>query len=397
MVTRVDRPGFRIARGEVCRPAPTVGVEEEFALLDPATGLVVPRAAEVVRDCRDETSVVAEAMNFMVETRTPVCETLVEVRDSLRESRRRVSSTARRQGAAAVATGVAPFGRIDLGMVTDDARYHELARRYPFAMSENAICGCHVHVAVPTRQLGVEALLRLRAWLPALIALTGNSPIFRGRRTGWASTRFVLFSRWPTAAPAPAVSSIAEYDAQVARAVTSGEALDLRSVYFLARLSPRYPTIEMRVADVGLTADETVAYVGLVRALVATALDEAACGRPAPPVPQAALRGSCRSAARTGLGGSVPDPRTGEPVESWALVDRLVTHLLPRLHAQGDEHLVVPTLDRIRAAGGGADRQRHLLQGHRSRAAFVAALAETTTVDLGSDIGAGERRAAEAV
>jgi carboxylate-amine ligase len=357
-------------------------VEEEFTLLDPLTGTVVPRATEVIRDCRDAAGVVAESMTFMVETRTPVCRTLGEVHQALQTGRARVAGAARRHGALVVASGVPPFGLPSPPAITDHPRYLELARRFPFAMSTNGICACHVHVAVPSRQLGVEVLLRLRRWLPALIALTANSPIWQGRDTGSASQRFVFASRWPTTVPAPPVRSVGEYDDLLSGAISAGQALDARSVYFLARLSPRYPTIETRVADVSLTADETLCYAGLVRALVTMAVDEALRGRPAEVVPQAALLECCRSAARVGLVGTLTDPQTGERVEAWGLVDRLVAQVRPQLRAHGDEALLVSTLDRLRVVGGGAERQRRLFRAAPSPAAFVAALAETTTTDL---------------
>jgi carboxylate-amine ligase len=362
--------------------APTVGVEEEFTLLDPGTGAVALRAPEVIRDCHDAAGVVAEAMTFMVETRTPVCRTLQEVGRSLRTSRRRVADAARGHGAVLVASGIAPFGIPGRPPLTDDPRYRELLRRFPLAMNTNGTCGCHVHVAVPTRQIGVEVLLRLRRWLPALIALTANSPIWQGRDSGWASQRLVFASRWPTAVPAPPVRSIEEYDDLLDTAVSSGDALDARSVYFLARLSPRYPTVEIRVADVSLTAEETLGYVGLVRALVALALDEGRHGRPVAFVPQGALRESCRSAARLGLDGTLTDPQTGKRVETWRYVDALLAQVRPQLRAQGDEELVVSTLDRLRVVGGGAERQRRLFEAACSPARFVAALAETSAADL---------------
>lgn len=358
---------------------PTVGVEEEFTLLDPCSGAVVPAAAEIIRECGYPTRVVAESMRFMVETRTPVCTTLAEVHDALSTLRRRVAEVASRHGVIAVATGVAPFGLPDPPQVTDEPRYNELAQRFPTAMRTNGTCGCHVHVGVPTRQVAVEALLRLRPWLPPLIALTANSPIWEGEVTSWASQRFILASRWPTLMPAPPARSVEEYDQMVDQAVASGQALDRRSVYFLARLSPRYPTIEVRAADMSLTAEEAVAYAGLVRALVSMAVDDAAAGRPVVPVRQDLLRGCCRSAARAGLRGMAADPQTGSPVRSWELIDDMVTRVQPHLRAHGDEALVLSTINRLRAVGGGADRQRSLFRRAGSPAAFVAALATITT------------------
>ena len=362
--------------------APTIGVEEEFTLLDESTGLVAPRAAEVIHDCSDAVGVVAESMTYMVETRTPVCRSLQEVHRALETGRCGITEAAHRHGALIVSSGLAPFGLPSPPTVTDSPRYRELARRFPLAMSTSGICACHVHVAVPSRQLGVEALLRLRRWLPALIALTANSPIWEGRDTGQASQRLVFASRWPTAVPAPPVSKVEEYDGLVDRAVSSGAALDQRSVYFLARLSPRYPTVETRVADASLTADETLGYAGLVRALVAASVDEAVRGLPVPFVPQSHLRDACRSAATVGLAGVVTDPLTSERADTWALVDSLLAHVRPQLRAHGDEAEVGSMLDRLRVVGGGADRQRRLFRATRSPAAFVTALAESTTAGL---------------
>ncbi len=357
---------------------PTVGVEEELILLDRTSGVVVPVAADVIRECRTPAHVVAESMRFMVETRTPVCNALAEVHEGLTAMRRLVGEVANRHGVLTIASGLPPFGMPDPPQVTDDPRYHELARRFPLAMRINGISGCHVHVGVATRQVGVEALQRLRPWLPPLIALTANSPIWDGEDTDWASRRFLLASRWPTFMPAPPARSIEEYDHVVDQAIAFDRALDSRSVYFFARLSPRYPTIEVRAADMCSTVDEAVAYAGLVRALVSTAVDEAVIGRPPVPVQQALLRRSCRSAARAGPFGAIIDPRTGSDVPTWELIDALVARVQPRLSAHGDEAWVLPVIDRIRGGGGGAARQRRLFHLSRSPGAFAAALAAGT-------------------
>jgi carboxylate-amine ligase len=317
-------------------------------------------------------------MQYMVETRTPVCRTLADVHRSLRAARLRVAMQARRHGAVSVASGVAPFGVPVPAPITANPRYYELADAYPFAMSTTGTCGCHVHVAVPTRQAGVEVLRRLRPWLPALIALTANSPIWEGRDTGWASTRYVFASRWPTAAPALPVASATEYDAMVAQAVATGQALDVRNVYYLARLSPRYPTIEVRVADMGLTVEETVAYAALVRSLVSHALTEAVAQRPALVVAQRSLEVACADAARVGLGGNITDVVTGRTVRTWDLVDELVGVVLPHLLTSGEAERVLSTLYRVRVVGGGAERQRRMLAEAGSSAQFVAALAAAT-------------------
>jgi glutamate---cysteine ligase / carboxylate-amine ligase len=369
-----------VARVELAEP-PTLGVEEEFALLDPVSGAVSLVAPEVIRACHAGPAVGAESMRYMVETRTPVCRTLDQLAASLTAGRAQVAAQAWRHGAVMVASGVAPFGVPDLPPLTEDQRYRRLLEAYPCAMRTTGTCACHVHVSVPDPDAGVAVLHRLRPWLPALIALTANSPIWRGRHSGWASARYVFATRWPTAVPAPSARSADEYEHAVRTAIDSGAAFDSRSVYYLARLSPRYPTVEVRVADVCLCVDETVAYAGLVRAVAGQALagpDEGDGGVPGA-VAQDVLGAACRIAARVGLAGWLLDPTTRRPTPAWDYIDRLVVGVLPFLARNGDAERVLPVLERLRTAGGSAERQGRLFAAAVAPAQYVRALAGAST------------------
>lgn len=367
------------ASREATGPPPTVGVEEEFALLDPVSGEVALVAGEVIDACGDQHGIVPESMAYMVETRTPVCRTLDEVRHSLNAKRSRVATEARRCGATMVASGVAPYGVPDPPPVRRHPRYTPLLDAFPLAMSTTGTCGCHVHVAVPTPDVGVQVLLRLRRWLPALTVLSTNSPIWQGRDVGWASMRYVFSSRWPTARPAPPVATIADYDEFVRTAILAGLALDPRSIYLIARISPRHPTVEVRIADVFLTVEETVAYVGLVRALVGKAVADVARAGPVVDVAQDALVDACREAACGGLCGRVADPASGKLLGGWQLADALVAHVLPYLDRYRDTDRVLSTLYRLRVVGSGAERQRRMFAAARTAEEYVVALADATT------------------
>ena len=247
------RPGAVRAAGAI-----TLGVEEEFVLLDPSTGAAVPAGPELVRMLGGEPGVQQELMRFQVETGTRVCTGLDDLGRELIRLRRLAAAAAARLGCRLVASGVAPYRAPGLAAVTDQPRYQELARRYGPVVADSGTCGCHVHVGVPSRDLGVQVLARLRPWLAPLLAVTANSPIAGGHDTGWASWRYTIQSRWPTATPPEAWPDAAAYDAAVHRLIGRGAALDERSVYFLARLSPRYPTVEVRVADVCLDVGTAV-------------------------------------------------------------------------------------------------------------------------------------------
>ena len=305
------RPGAVRAAGAI-----TLGVEEEFVLLDPSTGVTVLAGPDLVRMLGGEPGVQQELMQFQVETGTRVCTGLDDLGGELVRLRRLAAAAAAHLGCRLVASGVAPYRTPGLAAVTGQPRYHELARRYGPVVAEAGTCACHVHVGVPSRDLGVQVLARLRPWLAPLLAVTANSPIVDGHDTGWASWRYTIQTRWPTAVPPAVWPDAAGYDTAVRRLIGQGAALDERSVYFLARLSPRYPTVEVRVADVCLDAGTAVLLAGLTRALVATALAEARRGTPVAAAPARQVDAALAAAARQGLAGAGVDPLTGQAVDA---------------------------------------------------------------------------------
>jgi carboxylate-amine ligase len=369
----VIAPGAVRADGAI-----TLGVEEEFVLLDPCTGAAVLAGPDLVRMLDGEPGVRPELMRFQVETATGVCTSLDEVGRELARLRRLAADAAARLGCALVASGAAPYRTPGLAAVTGQPRYRELARRYGPVAAEAGTCGCHVHVGIPSRDLGVQVLARLRPWLAPLLAVTANSPIAGGHHTGWASWRYAIQSRWPTAVPPEVWPDAAAYDAAIRRLIARGAALDERSVYFLARLSPRYPTVEVRVADVGLDVGTAVLAAGLTRALVATALAEARRGTPVPAPPARQVAAALAAAARHGLAGAGIDPVTGQAVDATTLRSRLLDHVGPALRDHGDTQIITGLLRRLDDQGTGADRQRALFPSAANTPAFITALARVT-------------------
>ncbi|MGA2827176.1 MAG: glutamate--cysteine ligase [Streptosporangiaceae bacterium] len=358
--------------------ATTLGVEEEFVLLDPSTGATVSAGPDLVRMLDGEPGVQQELMQFQVETGTRVCTGLDDLGRELIRLRRLAAAAATHLGCRLVASGVAPYRTPGLAALTCQPRYQELARLYGPVVADGGTCGCHVHVGVPSRDLGVQVLTRLRPWLAPLLAVTANSPIADGRDTGWASWRYMIQTRWPTAVPPAVWPDAAAYDTAVRRLIGRGAALDERNVYFLARLSPRYPTVEVRVADVCLDVGTAVLAAGLIRALVATALAEARRGTPAAAAPARPVAAALAAAAREGLAGAGVDPFTGQAVDAPTLRSRLLDHVYPALRDHGDTETITRLLHRHDQRGTGAGRQRALFTSAASPPAFIQALARAT-------------------
>ena len=149
-------------------------MEEEFLLLDPVSGQVVPAAPELLGRLDGASWAKGELMRFQVEAVTDICTSLDQLRAELATHRRAVAALAEPLGCLLVAAGTAPEGTSGLAHLTPSVRYLELARRSPSLLNGSGTCGCHVHVSVASRELGVQVLNRLRPWLPTLLALSST-------------------------------------------------------------------------------------------------------------------------------------------------------------------------------------------------------------------------------
>ncbi|WP_394618625.1 glutamate--cysteine ligase [Lentzea sp. JNUCC 0626] len=338
---------------------PTIGVEEEFLLVDPDTGVPVNRADDVVTVARDQLGLELdhELTGAQVEINTSVCGTAEQAREELLTARRAVAQAARIAGCRAIAVGAPPLGNAS-GEITDSLRYRRIAREFGALAEQQLICGCHVHVAVPDRETAVQVCNHVRPWLPVLAAVTTNSPFSAGEDSGFASWRSTIWSRWPVSGPPPIFESWQHYDELCTTMIDAGTALDRAMVYWDVRPATELPTVEVRVADVAVTVDDTVLLAALVRALVAQAGVDVADGVPAPQIPQETLRQACWGVANEGLRGDAWDVLTGELRPVRDQLDDLVRRLAPVLEANGDLPVVQRGLRLLDREGSGAERQR---------------------------------------
>jgi glutamate---cysteine ligase / carboxylate-amine ligase len=338
---------------------PTFGVEEEFLLVDPGSGEPVPLNRAVAERAKAKgVDLQLELTSCQVETTSDVMSSSEDLRAELCRLRAVASEAAVGAGARLLAVGLPPTIAHDFP-ITDTPRYRKIAENFGMIAHEQGICGCHVHVAVPSREVAVRVSNRLRAWLPSLLALTANSAVYRNTDTGYASWRSVLWARWPSAGPPPHFDSVDDYDAAVAMMLDAGAVMDDGMVYWDVRPSANFPTIEVRVADVAATVAETVLLATLVRATVMMALGDEQTRSPVLPLTSHALKAAYWKAARDGLDGrSVDLADTHAPVPAARLLSNLVDWIEPALEALGDVDMVREELTRITAQGNGAMRQR---------------------------------------
>jgi carboxylate-amine ligase len=241
---------------------------------------------------------------------------------------------------------------------TPNDRYERMTEMFGIIARQQLTCGQHIHVSINSPDEGVAALDRIRPWLPLLTAISANSPYWQGQDTGYASYRSIAWGQWPTAGPTEAFGDIAGYHRAIAGLLATGAAMDDGMIYFDARLSASYPTLEIRVPDVCTNVSDSALIAALARGLVDTAVHDWTHGRYPDPIRIEVLRGATWRAARFGLSGDLLDHRSKTLVPAWAMVDALVEHVLAALRANGDLDFVLESVARLRISGTGADLQR---------------------------------------
>ncbi|WP_240196860.1 carboxylate-amine ligase [Nonomuraea lactucae] len=355
-----------------------IGIEEEYLVVDPRTRHVVPRAAEVLAAATDVLDVDQEITRFQVEARTAPSSDLSELGAQLRAARKEVAGAARSCGLAVVASGIPVLGDVMRPPLGDNARYEQGRVLYRALQDEISICALHVHVDVPDEEHAVYVGNHLRPWLPTLIALAANSPFFVGRDTGYASWRVISWGRWPVSGAPPYFPSFADYELALRALSESGALMDPKTVFWDARPSPRLPTVEVRVADVPLDVSDSLTIIGLIRALVVTALADVARGDRGLPISTEVLRAAYWRAARDGLAGDSLDVREGTLVPAPVMARRLLDHVRQAMAEAGDLAFVEEGLDRLLRTGSGAMRQRQVHARRGDLAGVVDDLIEAT-------------------
>ena len=342
----------------------TIGVEEEYFLVDAQTRELRPRATAVLEVAQRKLGerVEPELNLAQVESSTPVCTTLDEVRAQLCRLRVGLMRAAEDNGSRIAAIGTHPFSDWVGQQITPKDRYRALDTTYKQLAWEQLVCGCHVHVGIDDPELAIQVLNRVRPWLATLRALTTNSPFWQGIDTGYASFRMTVFDRWPTAGVPPRLENRGAYDTLVDALVATDTIEDASRMYWDVRPSSRYPTLEFRVADVCLTVDEAVLLTGLVRALVRVSVAAIQAGEPAPRPTRDLLAAARWRAARYGLEGTLVDVDRAVAVPAATAVASLLDVVRDDLTSHDEWDAVAPLLADVLDHGSGATRQRAVLE-----------------------------------
>lgn len=341
----------------------TIGVEEEYQLADAETLQLADRPEavhEAVALLGDRAQ--SEISTSQLEIGTEVCTSLAEVRAELVRLRQGAAKAAGAHGARILAAGTHPTGHWRQQRLTPGVRYLELVERWGLIALQQLITGCHVHVGVDDPETAVRLLGHLRPDLPVLLALSGSSPYWEGADSGYASYRTLWYGRFQVTGSPEVFADRAEYDRTVAELVAAGIVDDASHLYWDARPSTRYPTVEVRIGDTMPLLDDVVLHAGLARSLVRVAAAAAVHGEQDPQVRTEVVRAARWRAARHGLEGALLEVRVREQRPAADVVRALLARLRDDLEDAGEWDEVSALAEQALARGTSAARQRAVLE-----------------------------------
>jgi carboxylate-amine ligase len=360
----------------------TLGVEEEYMLLDGESFDLVQHVDTVLSAAQNgelTDRIGPELMQSVVEISTPVCKSVADVDSELRKLRGLVSGISRERGMRVGSAGTHPFSLFERQRITARDRYRNLVDQLQYVARRELIFGLHIHVAVDDPEKAIKVTSALLLHLPDFLALSANSPFWRGEATGLASSRQMVFAAFPRSGPPPRFRDYADYAEVVGQLEKTGCIADYTHIWWDIRLHPRFGTIEVRVMDAVTRVEETVALTAYVQALVKHYAERFDAGAELPSFHRILISENKWLGARYGLEAPVMDLATGRRnrVPVAQLIRRTLRDIEPHARELGAERELEGIKD-ILGKGNGADRQLRVFNANRDIVEVASEIADAT-------------------
>lgn len=349
-------------------PAFTVGIEEEYLLVDrESRDLASDPSPGMLAECQRRLAgrVSPEFLRAQIEVGTTVCSSLAAARAELAHLRRSVAEVAAEHGLAPMAAATHPFAHWQIQKTTDRERYALLARDHQAPARRLIICGMHVHVGLEDPELRIDLLGQVAYFLPHLLALSTSSPFWRGEDTGLKSYRIAVFDEMPRTGLPELFESWGEFERHLRILVQAGLIEDGTKLWWDIRPSLRFPTLEMRITDVCTRLDDAIAIAALYRCLLRMLWRLKRANQRWRRYAAMLINENRWRAQRYGIDEGLVDFGKGQIVPYADLLEEMI-----QLVAEDAE-----ALDCRREVEAARDILKRGTSAHRQRAAFAAALA----------------------
>jgi glutamate---cysteine ligase / carboxylate-amine ligase len=360
----------------------TLGVEEEYMLLDPESMDLVQHIETVLDAVQgDELAdrINAELMQSVLEIATPVCRTASDVMRELTKLRGYVRDVGTGEGLRVGSAGTHPFSLFERQRITAKDRYHALIDQLQYVARRELIFGMHIHVAVDDPDKAIQVVNGLLPHLGPLLALSASSPFWRGEPTGLASSRQIVFSAFPRSGPPPRFRDYTDYAQVVGQLERTGCIADYTHIWWDIRPHPKWGTIEVRICDAVTRVEDAVAIAAYCQALVKAISDRYDAGEEIPSYHRILTSENKWLAARYGLDAPVMDLATGRRIRVpiAKLVRRTLRDLEPHARELGSER-ELEGIAALLGRGNSADRQLRVYNANRDIVEVVRSIADAT-------------------
>jgi glutamate---cysteine ligase / carboxylate-amine ligase len=362
----------------------TVGVEEEYMLLDSETFDLVQHIDTVLaamegHELHDRVN--PELMQSVLEIATPVCRTPAEVESELCKLRGYVQSVAAEKGLRVGSAGTHPFSLFERQRITARDRYRNLVDQLQYIARRELIFGMHVHVAVDDPEKAIQVVNGLLPHMAPLLALSASSPFWRGEPTGLASSRQMVFAAFPRSGPPPRFRDYADYAEVVGQLEKTGCIADYTHIWWDIRLHPKWGTVEVRICDAVTRVEDAVAITAYCQALVKQLCEQYERGEEIPSYHRILTTENKWLAARYGLEAPIMDLATGRRnrVAVAQTVRRTLRELEPHARELGADRELEGVRE-ILGRGNGSDRQLRVFNANRDIVEVVREIADATEV-----------------
>ncbi len=341
----------------------TLGIEEEFMVIDPETKELRSHMQQIVEGGKTllKEQVKAEMHQAVVEVGTNICRNIQEARKEVTYLRKVIADLANNSGLQIGAAGTHPFSLWSEQEITDHPRYEEIVNQLQDTARGNLIFGLHVHVGIDNRVEGLDLMNAVSYFLPHIFALSTNSPFWEGRNTGFKSFRTKVFDKFPRTGIPEFFSSVGEYDDYINLLIKTGCIDNAKKIWWDIRLHPFFNTIEFRICDVPMLVDETIALAAVMQALIAKLYKLMKQNLNFRIYRKALISENKWRAARYGLDGKLIDFGKQEEVDTRALVHELLEFIDDVVDDLGSRK-EIEYVYKIIENGTGADRQLRVYQ-----------------------------------
>ncbi len=365
-------------------PPFTIGIEEEYQTIDPQTrDLRSHIHTEILSQgkLRMKERVKAEMHQSVVEVGTGVCSDIKEAREQVVQLRREMIKLAGENGLMLAAGATHPFADWKEQDIYPDERYMRVVEDMQTVARANLIFGLHVHVGIEDRETMIQIMNQLRYFLPHLLALSANSPFWLGLKTGFKSYRCKVFDKFPRTNIPDTYNSYAEFENFVNLLIKTNCIDNAKKIWWDVRPHPFFSTLEVRVCDIPLRVDETLALAALIQATVAKLYKLLAQNQGWRQYGRALLMENKWRAARYGLDGKLIDFGKQKEVSERDLIHEYLDFVDDMLDELGSRE-EVSYVRRILDSGNGADRQLKVFEETKDLKKVVDYMIEETKAGL---------------